>query len=207
MQYKYPRTPHLPWSPGATKDDKMLSTDNMFVGKEVVVTEKMDGENTTLYHNYLHARSVSKPHHPSQSWIKRMHSLIQASIPEGVRICGENLYAQHSIVYNDLESYFLMFNAWRGETCLSWDDTTTLAQQLGVTVVPVLYRGVYNREMVERCFTGRSVYGAEQEGYVVRVAESFSMSEFRDKVAKYVRKNHVTTDTHWTTSWQPNTLK
>lgn len=37
--------------------------------------------------------------------------------------------------------------------------------------------------------------------------QDLSMSEFRDKVAKYVRKNHVTTDTHWTTSWQPNTLK
>ena len=45
MKIKYPRTFHLPWSPGATSDDKMLKSIEHFIGKEVVITEKMDGEN------------------------------------------------------------------------------------------------------------------------------------------------------------------
>ena len=52
---KYPRTPHLPFSPGRSDDDIGLGKVE-FTG-EVVVTEKLDGENTTLYHDYLHART------------------------------------------------------------------------------------------------------------------------------------------------------
>ena len=46
---KYPRTYHLPYSKGYTSDDKVLTSDNQFQTMDVVVTEKMDGENTTIY--------------------------------------------------------------------------------------------------------------------------------------------------------------
>lgn len=49
---KYPRTYHLPWSPGATDDDRVLTDEELeanFSGRMVVATEKMDGENTTMY--------------------------------------------------------------------------------------------------------------------------------------------------------------
>ena len=49
MWTKYPRTPHLPWSPGASDDDVRVADTAMSEGREVVVTEKLDGENTTLY--------------------------------------------------------------------------------------------------------------------------------------------------------------
>ena len=41
---KYPRTYHLPWSPGTTSDDKKLSGDwfDMYKGKEIIITEKLD---------------------------------------------------------------------------------------------------------------------------------------------------------------------
>ena len=42
---KYPRTYHLPFSPGTTKDDRVLKDCSNFFGKEVVVLTKMDGEN------------------------------------------------------------------------------------------------------------------------------------------------------------------
>ncbi len=45
---KYPRTHHLPWSPGLTKDDRQMSVDDPFKGQEVVATIKMDGENTSI---------------------------------------------------------------------------------------------------------------------------------------------------------------
>ena len=35
------------------------------------------------------------------------------------------------------------------------------------------------------------------EGYVVRVADSFSYKDFKQSVVKYVRANHVTTTKHW----------
>ncbi len=42
---KYPRTHHLPWSPGIHADDRVLTDLSAFEGKMVVVTEKLDGEN------------------------------------------------------------------------------------------------------------------------------------------------------------------
>lgn len=67
---KYPRTYHLTWSPGTTSDDKILTTTSQFDGKEVIVTEKMDGENCTIGSDYTHARSIDSQHHSSRSWVK-----------------------------------------------------------------------------------------------------------------------------------------
>ncbi len=103
---KYPRTPHLPWSPGRSKDDIALnSIEHLECLDDVVVTEKLDGENTTLYHDYLHARSIDSKSHPSRDWIKRFHAKIQYDIPEDFRICGENMYARHSIFYDALTTF------------------------------------------------------------------------------------------------------
>ena len=43
---KYPRTYHLPYSPGATNDDKKLSGNwfENYKGREIVITAKLDGE-------------------------------------------------------------------------------------------------------------------------------------------------------------------
>jgi len=73
---KYPRTPHLPWSPGASDDDITQRSVSLFDGVDVVVTEKMDGENTSLYSDHSHARSLDSKHHSSRDWLKRWHSTI-----------------------------------------------------------------------------------------------------------------------------------
>lgn len=69
-RFKYPRTPHLPWSAGKTDDDIVLLSTEHFEGKKVVVTEKLDGENTTMYTDYLHARSTINRPHISRGWVK-----------------------------------------------------------------------------------------------------------------------------------------
>ena len=45
---KYPRSHHAPWSEGMHGDDRRIAGMDAFVGKRVIVTEKKDGENTTL---------------------------------------------------------------------------------------------------------------------------------------------------------------
>src|SRR3972149_10844087 len=101
MLYKYPRTRHLPWSPGKSRDDLVMLDDLLFVGQRVIVTEKMDGENTTLYRDTLHARSLDSRDHISRHWLKNYWSGLRYAIPENMRICGEYLYAKHSIKYTD----------------------------------------------------------------------------------------------------------
>ncbi|MFD0631847.1 RNA ligase family protein [Catenulispora yoronensis] len=166
------------------------------VGRRVVVTEKMDGENTTLYRDGLHARSLDSAHHPSRTWIKALHGRIAAHIPEGWRICGENLFARHSIPYSDLDSYFYGFSVWDGDRCLDWDSTVAFLQGIGIPTPRVLYRGVFDGDERKLGKLFRLDLN-RQEGYVVRAEEAFAYSEFGARVAKWVRPSHVQTDTHW----------
>ena len=58
QRLKYPRTLHLPWSESITSDDKVMKSIDSLLNKNVIVSLKMDGENTTLYTDYIHARSI-----------------------------------------------------------------------------------------------------------------------------------------------------
>lgn len=195
---KYPRSFHLPWSRGYTHDDKVAKNVNHFLGKEVVVTEKLDGEGTTLYRDYMHARSINSANHSSRHWVKTFHAGFAYRIPNDWRLCGENVYAKHSIYYQALTSYFYLFSIWNEDNiCLSWDETIAFAAELGIETVPVLYRGIFDEEKIKRTFTGISLFDGEQEGYVIRNAGSFHYDDFQYNLGKFVRMNHVQTSEHW----------
>lgn len=205
---KFPRTFHLPWSPGVSSDDRVMESVSGFENEEVVATVKMDGEQTTMYRDGFHARSLDTPSHPSRDWLWKVHREVGHEIPEGWRICGENLYAKHSIHYRNLPSHFLVFGIWNEKNvCLSWDETVEWAALLGQRTVPVLWRGPWARSAVEGL--GVQTYDGDPcEGYVVRVARAFHFKEFRNVVGKVVRSNHVHTHGHWMReAVTPNTLK
>jgi len=184
---KYPRTMHFPWSGKTTDDDRMLEDTKHFEGKEVVVSLKMDGENSSLYKDYFHARSIDGNAHPSQSYVKNLHSKISYDIPEDWRLCGENLYAKHSIKYDNLTSYFLLFSIWdeRNE-CLSWDEMLEWAELIGLETVPVVYEGIWDEDKIKALTSIKEYNGDRVEGYVVRIRDGFSYREFKTSIAKYV---------------------
>ena len=191
---KYPRTVHLPWSPGATDDDIRCTSVALFEGREVVVTEKLDGENTSIYRDGCHARSIDGRHHPSRDWVKGLQARIGHEIPEGWRLCGENLYARHSIAYDELAGYFYLFSVWNQENhCLSWAETEEWAELLDLPLPQILYRGPWDAATVE----GLTLDTSTMEGYVVRVADGFRFEDFSRSLAKWVRPSHVTTESHW----------
>jgi hypothetical protein len=187
----------------------VLKNANHFIGKEVVVTEKLDGEGTNLYNDHMHARSLDSGDHESRHWVKMFHAGFAHLIPEGYRMCGENVFAKHSIYYQELTSYFYLFSVWNDENiCLSWDETVELASRLGIETVPVLYRGIFDEELIKKLYTKQSLFGGEQEGYVVRLAGSFHYDDFEFSLAKFVREKHVQTNKHWLSQKViPNKLK
>lgn len=194
MKIKYPRTPHLPTSQGVTCDDKVLKSVDHLLGKRVVVTEKRDGENTTMGREYIHARSLDSRHHISRDWVKSLWSTIRYDLDKSMRVCGENLYATHSIHYNTLETYFEVFSVWYEMSCCDWDSTEEFVDTLGLKTVPVLFRGVYTGQKFEDMLDLN-----KQEGYVIRLESGFDYEDFGTSVAKWVRKGHVQTDEHWST--------
>lgn len=194
--HKYPRTPHHPTSPGIASDDKVASDLTLLEGAEVVITEKMDGENTTLYRDGFHARSLDSGFHPSRSWLAAFHAGLCHTIPKGWRVCGENLFARHSIAYTNLPSYFLAYSVWEEDRCHSCADTEAWLAQRGMDMVPVLYRGLFLPTTLSEVV--RSLDRSRQEGCVIRRATSFAAKDFSRSVVKWVRAGHVQTDQHWT---------
>jgi hypothetical protein len=128
-------------------------------------------------------------------------------IPSSWRVCGENLYAEHSIHYNDLESYFYGFSVWDDRNvALDWDTTIEFFKELGITPVRVLYRGIYDEAFIKGLWDDSK--RSKMEGYVIRVTNEITYEDFNTYVAKFVRKGHVQTDQHWMTkAVVPNLLK
>jgi len=201
-RFKYPRTPHLPWSNGATNDDKTLNDVKHFHHKQIIVTEKMDGENTTLYSDgYIHARSIDGRHHPSRDWIKstwasknNRPALDMGLLRKNYRILGENLYARHSISYNNLESFFYIFGVADETHMLHWNIVKAASKEFDLPIPRVLYEGEFDVAVLKKI---AEKLDNNVEGYVVRLKNEFLIEDFEHSVAKYVRANHVQTDKHW----------
>lgn len=195
MYAKYPSTPFLPWAKPDT-DGRIIKSLDSFEGCRVVVTEKMDGENTSMYRDHIHARSIDSSPHVSRNYVKSMWGSVKHMIPHGWRMCGENMYAKHSIYYDSLKSYFLSFSLWNEQNvCLSWEEAQEYFDAWGITTVPVLYHGIYDEEKIRALWTDDMK--GKHEGYVVRLAHSYKLSEFPLSIAKFVRKDHVQTSEHW----------
>jgi hypothetical protein len=193
--YKYGRTFHFPFSEGIGNDDKIIKSFDAFQNEEVVITIKKDGENTSIYPNTFHARSIDSRHHPSRDWIASFAASIGYKIPENCRICGENVFAKHSIEYNDLESYFYGFSFWEDKKCLSWDDTLFFFKEIGIVPVKEIYRGGFDLTKIKKLT--HNIDTNKDEGFVCRLTKSFDYDDFSNCVVKWVRKNHVQTESHW----------
>jgi hypothetical protein len=199
MLIKYPRTFHLPWSEGFTSDDKVLDSVDQFLDKRVIITEKMDGENTTMYSDHIHARSVDSRGGFDRDWVKAFWAERKHLIPPGWRICGENLWAKHSIGYDNLKSYFYGFSIWdQNNYCLDWDLTQYYFSELNIVNPNVFYDGVWDTKTIQNLH--KQLDFDKVEGYVVRLHNTFNYDDFNKSVAKYVRKNHVNSESHWRNS-------
>lgn len=131
--------------------------------------------------------------------VKAIHGRIAHDIPEGWRVCGENLYAKHSIHYHNLGTYFEVFSIWNERNiALNWKETVQYSLLLGLQTVPLFYVGIWNPEVIHHQFLeycDKSVDGVE--GYVIRITDEIPYATFHRSTAKWVRKGHVQTSKHW----------
>lgn len=163
---------------------------------DVIGTEKMDGESFSVYRNATHARSLDSGDHPSRSYSKMFAAGFQHLIPEDWRFCFENCFAEHSIFYDDLETYCYLLNIWNKKNeCLSLSETRKIASDLGLIFPKVCFEGKFNEAEIKSIYSNQD--HSKVEGIVLRNVESFHYRDFKKNYAKLVRKGHITTDAHW----------
>lgn len=204
MKRKYPKTPHLCFSNVLDKTDNVLdwkeSEQRFRIGlnEEIVITEKMDGENISIYKDSWHSRSLdSRPKHYHSYLQNVIVPKIQEKIDEGIIIHGEYLYARHSIPYENLESYFYIFGIETEKgVFLSWNETKKIAEELGFPCVKVFFEGkmknILQVDVIIKYCNDNSL-----EGLVVRDKSSFYREEFDKHIAKHVCWNHEKTPDNW----------
>ena len=225
---KYFRSLHLPSSPGATSDDKISSDCSVLENIETVTTEKLDGQNDSIEKFGVYARShATFTEHPWDKAIWEIHSRIKDQINpikdlleienldpdfDDTFIFGENMYAIHSLEYKKLESYFYVFGIRVGNLWLSWDEIEQMCDLLALPTVPVLKKGIYTDikteilDIVSKPSTldaYDTISGEEMmEGVVIRNVNRFLNEDSHLNLLKWVRKDHVKTDEHWTRNWK-----
>ncbi|SPE77136.1 RNA ligase [Flavobacterium columnare] len=220
LSKKYNRTYHFPFSPGTTSDDRISHEYWDYIQQipELLITEKLDGENTCLNQYGVFARSHAAPTtHPWANYLKEYWHLIKNELKD-LEIFGENLYATHSITYQNIESHFYVFAARYKDHWLSWEEVVFYASLLDLKTVPVLDLFIPKEEIeltlkekvleiIARpsVFDSYDVHTQEpctMEGIVARNTKGYLVDDFYKNVFKYVRKNHVKTDEHWTRNWK-----
>jgi hypothetical protein len=213
---KYPRTKHLSISPEIHADDKTLTADEetLFLNKELIITEKLDGGNACLHNGKIYARSHSEEvTHPSFSRLKNLYSNIFYTKTfdfERYMLFGENVQAIHSIEYTSLTSPFYLFGIYDTQDCiwLSWKDINLIAESLELEVVPIVSKMAFKSikeldKYLSSEIKKESSYGPHREGFVLRIGNSFKDIDFQINVCKFVRRGHVQSDDHWTKNWKP----
>ena len=220
MINKYPRTLHLPFSPEVHSDDKVINFKdlNNLLNKEYVVLEKMDGQNNCLKgldtntNNYggVFARTHTQETQLAwDSYLINWYHQNKYNLKDDNWYFIENLFAKHSIVYENLDTYMFLFNVYNNKTniMLSWNKIEEEAKRLNLRTPEVIKTCKFNniseiQKLLNEEILKPSRYGKDREGFVLRPMDSFNIQDFSKCVVKYVRKGHVQTDEHWTKNWK-----
>lgn len=217
---KYGRTYHFPFSPGTTSDDRINYDywNDVQKMETIVLTEKLDGENNCMNKNGVFARSHAAP--TTSAWaqeIRQRWQILKNDLGD-IELFGENLYAIHSIEYKRIEHYYYVFAVRCMDKWLSWDEVKFYASFFDLPTVPELEffeMKDLEKDKLEKSVKVFSTEHSEfesydivtgntcsREGVVVRNTNEYAVSDFANNVFKYVRKEHVKTDEHWTRHWK-----
>lgn len=200
--FRFPSTPHLAWLGQTTvpRNDKLLSASDQqaLLAGEVLVEEKIDGANiglslsengTLLAQNrgqYLTAPYTGQFMRLPE-WLMQHEEKIRDQLNAPLILFGEWTAARHSIRYDRLPDWFLLFDVYDRAAGGFWNSRRrdALASAAGLAIVPTLLRGQTDlAELKQLLAQGSSQYRAgPMEGLVVR-RETTDWCECRAKLVR-----------------------
>jgi len=201
MNAKFPRIAHLPWSPGATDDDKRLETVDQFLGRSVIITEKLDGANVCLTADELYARSHSGPAKGAMfNRLKALHAQRAPMIPLHLSVFCEWCLYVHSVEYDfkgrehpGLPLFVIGVRDDQTGAWFGWSEMEKFAERIDLDTVPfatvIQTESAFElQKAIELVAATPSSFGRRREGVVLRVPEPVADENFGKFTAKYVNE-------------------
>lgn len=202
IKLKYPRTPYLECTSSIQEGDRVIANIDNLINKEIIITEKIDGGNTCIYQGQIYARSTNEPtKHPSFDFVKTNYMWRFSAFEDLIFYC-ENMYAIHSIEYQNLYSYLYILGIRYEDIWLSWEDTSDISSYISMPIAPFISRRVFNSEEELYSFVldeldKPSLLGGVREGIVIRNSNEFNYEDFDINVAKAVSNKFINKDQDW----------
>lgn len=174
----------------------------------VIIEEKIDGANVGIirhkngFHLQKRGSLVGQSEHPQfgffHNWAYKNYDKIMA-VPLGYLIYGELCWAVHTIYYDKLPDYFLVFDVihTRSNHWLSIKERHEFCETYGFSQVPLLSIGYYDKMDLFDLVPDESLFGEFAEGIVVK---RYRKDEYlRGKIVKpEFMKALDEEDEHWT---------
>ena len=209
--HKFPRTPHLLWlGESSPREDKLLTRADAedFLQHDVVVEEKVDGANLGLSvgpdgriraqsrGNYLDPGHSHAQWNPLWPWLARREAQLTGRLGQELMLFGEWCYARHTIAYEALPDWFLLFDVFESATGIFWscDRRNSLAEELGLYTVPRLFYGRLTLQKISDLIGPSAVGAPRMEGIYLRRESSVHLFA-RAKVVSVMFKQQI--EEHW----------
>lgn len=199
--FRFPHTPHIDWLGKDTpRDDKVLSPNETraLLSNSVLVEEKLDGANLGISigpdgqikaqnrGQYL-IEPFTGQFSRLNSWLAQHQWILKDHLSPDWILFGEWCAAKHSLDYNSLPDWFLVFDVYdrKQQRFFSSQRRNELAQKLGLTCVPKLFEGKTNlAELKQLLDTAQSRYSSgPPEGLIIR-QQSEQWCEQRAKLVR-----------------------
>lgn len=210
--FRFPHTPHLEWlGEGSPRDDKVLSPAEAqaILTAPVVVEEKIDGANLGISVDHEgNLRAQNRGHYLDPPffgqfeklapWLGSRAEALFDALEDRLILFGEWSAARHSLDYDRLPDWFLVFDVYDRNTHRFWSTArrNELACSLELRTVPQVMQGRITLAELKRILQSQpSAYRVgPMEGVVVRRENN----EWLDARAKLVRPDFTQSiGMHW----------
>jgi hypothetical protein len=210
--FRFPHTPYLAWlGNGTPRDDKVLSTSaaKAMLAGDIVAEEKVDGANlgfsldeTRRLRVQTRGQFLVAPYSGQfgrlTQWLALHGEDLAARLEPGWIAFGEWCAARHSISYDRLPDWWLLFDLYDGitRTFVSTERRNEFPSDVGLATVTELFRGRATMSSLDRLLnnTSSKYRNGPLEGIVIR---SESPTGLRAR-AKLVRAEFTQAiEQHW----------
>ena len=203
--FRFPHTPHVAWlAEGEPRDDKVLSARDVaeLLNGDVVVEEKLDGANlgfSLSADGGLRAQNRGQylyaPHAGQfarlPEWLllhgDKLRAALTEHAPVDLMLFGEWCAARHSLNYDHLPDWFLLFDVYDRSQGRFWSTSrrNDLAATLSLATVPRLLEGRFTLPQLKDALSSQHSQFRQGalEGVVIR-RESTEWCEARAKLVR-----------------------